>query len=86
MTAAIDTLSRDELRNLAPVIDLTTAARVLGISRHKAYELVRTGDWPTRVLRLGRSVRVPTSELLELIGMSGMPSGRRTRAGNWRRP
>lgn len=65
-----NSLSHEELAELPPVVDLGTAARVLGITRHKAYEMVRTGSWPTRVLKLGRTSRVPTSELLTLIGVS----------------
>lgn len=60
--------TRAELRRLPPVIDLVTAARILGIGRTKAYELVRTGRWPTRVLRLDRRIRIPTAALLELLG------------------
>jgi predicted DNA-binding transcriptional regulator AlpA len=62
------TLSADELRALPPVIDLPTAARVLGIGRTVAYRLVRTGEWPTPVLRLGGTIRVPTAPLLALLG------------------
>jgi predicted DNA-binding transcriptional regulator AlpA len=49
-------------------IDLTTAAEVLGIGRSAAYELVRCGQWPTPVLRLGKLIRIPTRPLLELLG------------------
>lgn len=62
-------LSVEELRRLPAVIDIATAASVLGITRSMAYELVRTGDFPTRTLRLGRYVRVPTADLLELVGV-----------------
>jgi predicted DNA-binding transcriptional regulator AlpA len=62
-------MTRDDLLALPPVVDVPTAARVLGVGRTSAYELVRTGQWPTPVLRLGRLVRVPSAPLLELIGM-----------------
>lgn len=61
-------LTIEELRALPPVIDLPTAARVLGIGRTVAYRLVRTGEWPTPVLRLGGTIRVPTAPLLALLG------------------
>ncbi len=45
-------------------------ATVLGIGRTTAYELVRTGRWPTPVLRLGSRIRVPTAALRELLNLS----------------
>ena len=63
-------MTRDDLLALPPVVDVPTAAEVLGVGRSSAYELVRTGQWPTPVLRLGRLVRVPSAPLLELIGCS----------------
>jgi hypothetical protein len=41
---------------------------MLGIGRSAEYELVRTGQWPEPVLRLGGLIRVPTAPLLELLG------------------
>jgi predicted DNA-binding transcriptional regulator AlpA len=46
---------------------------MLGIGRSAAYELVRAGEWPTPVLRLGRLIRVPTAPLLELLGERQRP-------------
>jgi len=63
-------MTRDELLALPPVVDVATAAAVFGLGRSAAYELVRTGQWPTPVLRLGRHIRVPTLPLLELVGMA----------------
>lgn len=65
--------NRDDLLALPAVVDLTTAARVLGIGRTCAYELVRTGTWPTPVLRIGRLIRIPTAPLLDLIGVERAP-------------
>jgi predicted DNA-binding transcriptional regulator AlpA len=62
-------MTRDDLLSLPPVVDLPTAAAVLGVGRSAAYELVRCGSWPTPVLRLGRLIRVPTAPLLELVGL-----------------
>jgi predicted DNA-binding transcriptional regulator AlpA len=59
-----------ELRELPPVVDLRTAAAVLHIGRTAAYELVRAGQWPTPILRLGGRIKVPTAPLLELLGLS----------------
>ncbi len=54
-------------QDLPPVIDVVTAAAILGIGRTAAYELIRVGAWPTPVLRLGKLIRIPTGPLLELV-------------------
>lgn len=43
-------------------------AKVLGIGRSTAYELVHTGDIPN--LRLGRRIVVPVGKLAECLGMA----------------
>jgi predicted DNA-binding transcriptional regulator AlpA len=55
---------------LPPVLDLPTAARLLGVGRTAAYQLVRENQWPTPVIRVGKLIRVPTAPLLELLGIS----------------
>lgn len=59
-----------DVRALPPALDLREAAFLLGISRTAAYELVRSGDWPTPVLRLGCRIKIPTEPLLRLLGLS----------------
>jgi excisionase family DNA binding protein len=54
---------------LGPVVDLPTAARLLGIGRTISYALVRDGSFPVPVLRVGRLIRIPTAPLLELLGI-----------------
>lgn len=44
------------------------AARVLGIGRSTAYELVHTGDIPS--LRLGRRIVIPVGKIAESLGMA----------------
>jgi predicted DNA-binding transcriptional regulator AlpA len=71
-------MTRHELLSLPGVVDLKTAAHVLGIGRTAAYELVRTGKWPTPVLRVGRLIKVPTAPLIDLVGIAdraGAPAG-----------
>jgi excisionase family DNA binding protein len=63
--------TRAELLKLPPTIELwPTAAGVLGVGRSTAYELVKTGEWPTRVLRIGRLIKIPTAELLAYVGVT----------------
>jgi predicted DNA-binding transcriptional regulator AlpA len=54
---------------LPPVLDLPTAARLLGIGRTAACQLVKSNEWPTPVIRVGRLIRVPTAPLLALLGI-----------------
>ncbi len=51
-TVAVDAHDID-VRRLPVVVDLPTAARLLGIDRMSAHEVVRTGQWPTPVIHLG---------------------------------
>jgi excisionase family DNA binding protein len=58
-----------ELLSLPLMINVSTAARALGLSRSTGYELVRRGEFPCRVLHVGSSYRVPTAELLRVLGI-----------------
>jgi predicted DNA-binding transcriptional regulator AlpA len=67
MTAAA---SLTDLTRLPPTLDLVDAARLLGIGRTLAYEMVREETWPTPIIRAGRKIRVPSAPLLVLLGFS----------------
>lgn len=67
-----DTLDSPDL--LPPTLSLLAAAQMLGVGRTAAYELVRSGQWPTPVLRLGRSIRIPTAPLLAELGLTKGPT------------
>ncbi len=62
-------MNRTELAALPAVVDVSTAAQALGLGKTAAYELIRCGQWPTPVLRLGKSIRIPTAPLLALLGL-----------------
>ena len=66
-------MDRTALDDLPAVIDVPTAVTILGIGRTSAYELVRTGQWPTPVLRLGRLIRIPSAPLRALLDASAEP-------------
>ncbi len=63
-------MTREELTALPAVVDVPTAAQALGLGKTAAYELIRCGDWPTPVLRLGKLIRIPTAPLLALLGIA----------------
>ena len=77
-------MTEDDLQGLPVVVDLLTAAAVLGVGRTTAYEMVRTGRWPTPVLRLGHRIRVPTAALRELLRLSPTSPAVQTRAADER--
>lgn len=58
----------EAVRALGLTTDIETAGQILGIGRTKAYEMARAGDFPVRILRVGRRYRVATPLLLELLG------------------
>ena len=58
-----------DLTKLPPTLDLVDAAKLLGVGRTVAYELVREGTWPTPIIRAGRKIRVPTAPMLALLGL-----------------
>lgn len=62
------------LGELPPLVDVPTAAHVLGIGRSLAYELVRTGAWPTPVVRMGKLIRIPTAGLRRLLDAEPLPT------------
>jgi predicted DNA-binding transcriptional regulator AlpA len=62
-------LTRAELLAFPVTVDVTTAARALGLGRSTAYELARRDEFPCRVLRIGSSYRVPTADLLRVLGI-----------------
>ena len=66
-------MTATEVRSLPAVVDVVTAAEVLGIGRTVAYELVRTDQWPTPVIRMGRLIKIPSGPLIELMS-TGYPT------------
>ena len=55
------------MRGLGLTCDITTAARILGIGRTTAFDLLRRGSFPVEVIALGRVRRVRTADLLAYL-------------------
>ncbi|WP_242891140.1 DNA-binding protein [Actinomadura litoris] len=73
-------LTPAEIRSLPVTIDLVTAGRAFGVGRTKAYQLARTGQFPCKVLRVGRNYRVATADLLAALGLRPAASAERDQA------
>ncbi|WP_370066218.1 hypothetical protein [Streptacidiphilus sp. MAP5-3] len=62
-------MTRVELLALPAAVSLETANRAIGLGRSKGYDLARRDAYPCRVLRLGKTYRVITADLLRLLGV-----------------
>ncbi len=59
----------DAVRGLGSTTDVETAGAILGIGRSKSYELAKSGEFPVRILRIGRRYLVPIPSILTLLGV-----------------
>ncbi|MFE9391181.1 DNA-binding protein [Streptomyces sp. NPDC006784] len=60
--------TRAAIEALGPVTDVPTTASVIGVNPETIYGAIRRGEWThTRVLRLGRKIRIPTHDLVSLL-------------------
>jgi hypothetical protein len=62
-----------DLASLPPMIGIPTAARLLGISRASAYRLAAQDALPVPVVRIGHSLRIPTTPLLAALALIPVP-------------
>ncbi|MCW3838911.1 helix-turn-helix domain-containing protein [Micromonospora yasonensis] len=68
-TTTDSTWTIEAVRALGLTTDVETAGAILGIGRSKAYALAKRGQFPVRVLRVGRNYVVPVPAILELLGI-----------------
>jgi hypothetical protein len=64
----------EAVRDLGVTTDVETAAAILGIGRTKAYDMAKRGQFPVRLLRVGRRYLVPTPAILALLGLDERPA------------
>lgn len=67
--AKTTSMSASECRALPVTVDVVTAGRALGLSRDHSYDLVKAGDFPVPVIRVGRRWIVPRAGLLKALGI-----------------
>lgn len=53
----------------SPTISFACACKCLGLGLTAGREALRRGDFPARVIRVGRCIRVPSAGLAELLGL-----------------
>jgi len=57
------------VRALGMTTDVETAGEVLGIGRSKAYALAKAGEFPVKMVRIGRRYLVSVPALLRFVGV-----------------
>lgn len=55
------------VRALGMTTDVEIAGEILGIGRTKAYEMAKNGEFPVKILRIGRRYKVSIPALLKLL-------------------
>jgi hypothetical protein len=62
------TWTREAIEALGPVTDVPTTASILDVCKDTVYAQIRRGEWTaTRVLTLGRKIKIPTRDLIALL-------------------
>lgn len=65
-----DALSPDEVLSLPAMPTAQQAFAALNIGPTAGYQLIRDGEFPIEVLRLGRAFRVRRADLLAVVGLA----------------
>lgn len=69
MPPAMKKMTTRAVRALPVVMTLVQAGEAFGIGRTLSHELVRQGEFPCAVLRIGRNYRVRKADLLKALGV-----------------
>lgn len=60
--------TREAVEALGPTTDVPTTAAIVGVDPETVYEAIRRNQWDlTRVLRIGRRIKIPTRDLVTLL-------------------
>lgn len=58
----------DEIKHhWPPTVDVPTAGSVFGLSRSHAYELVKRGQFPAKIIQIGGRYRVLTESIIRAV-------------------
>lgn len=68
--------TREAIEALGPTTDVPTVASIFGVNKDTVYSAIRRGEWTaTRVLLLGRKIKIPTRDLLTVLYGVEAPTG-----------
>lgn len=60
--------TREAIEALGPTTDVPTTAAIFDVNKDTVYAQIRRGEWTaTRVLTLGRKIKIPTRDLVALL-------------------
>ncbi|WP_020117578.1 hypothetical protein [Streptomyces canus] len=60
--------TRAQIEALGPTTDVPTTASIFEVDKDTIYDAIRRDEWTmTRVLRLGRRIKIPTGDLITLL-------------------
>jgi len=60
--------TREAVEALGPTTDVPTVASIFDVNKDTVYAQIRRGEWTaTRVLTLGRKIKIPTRDLVTLL-------------------
>lgn len=60
--------TREAVEALGPTTDVPTVAAIFGVNKDTVYAQIRRGEWTaTRVLTLGRKIKIPVRDLVALL-------------------
>lgn len=63
-----DVWTREAVEALGPTTDVPTVAAIFGVNKDTVYAQIRRGEWTaTRVLTLGRKIKIPVRDLITLL-------------------
>jgi len=64
-----------QVRKLPAAVDVSTAAKALGVGRATLYEAISEGNAPVQVIRVNRRMKVITASLVTLLEGNGDRAG-----------
>ncbi|MFD9716685.1 DNA-binding protein [Streptomyces sp. NPDC059076] len=71
----MSTWTRDAIEALGPITDVRTTAAIFKVDPETVYAQIRRDEWTTtRVLRLGRKIRIPTRDLIVALYRPEIPA------------
>lgn len=70
MAPVVRPVTRAEILTWRTTVNIPTAGRAFGLGTNASYNAYHRGDFPVRVLKIGRKLVVPTADLLTALGMT----------------
>lgn len=67
--------NREAVEALGPLTDVPTVASIFDVNKDTVYAQIRRGEWTaTRVLTVGRKIKIPTRDLVTLLYAAEPPA------------